>query len=86
MFRLYVLDCQVAYVELCWLCPEFAEFMRLIVVSSGNLLLACTEALCMSRVGGSRRMPVLVPRDLERPMKKSTQKIQNTLTSGSEHN
>ena len=28
MFRLYVLDCQAAYVELHWLCPEeFAGFV-----------------------------------------------------------
>ena len=40
------------------------------------LLLAHTEALCMSRVGVGRRIPVLVPRDLERPEKSSTQKIQ----------
>ena len=53
--------------------------------SSGNLLYACTEALYMSRMGRSGRSPVLVPRDLKRPLKNSTQKIQNTLTSGSEH-
>ena len=53
--------------------------------SSGNLLLACAEALCTSRVGGSGRSAVLVPRDLKRPLKISTQKIQNTLTDGSEH-
>ena len=39
------------------------------VDSSWNLLLlACTEALCMSRVGVGGRIPVLVPRDLERPL------------------
>ena len=38
------------------------------VDSSGKLLLlACTEALCMTRVGVGRRIPVLVPRDLEKP-------------------
>ena len=37
------------------------------VDSSGNLLLlAHTEALCTSRVGVGRRIPVLVPRDLRR--------------------
>ena len=39
----------------------------------------------MSRVGGSVGIPVLVPGDLERPLKKSTQKIQNTLIGRSEH-
>ena len=39
----------------------------------------------MSIVGGSSGIPILVPRDLERPLKNSTQKIQNTLTSGSEY-
>ena len=39
----------------------------------------------MSRVGESGRISVLVPGDLERPLKKSIQKIQNTLTGGSEH-
>ena len=32
----------------------------------------------MSRVGGSGRCPVLVPRDLKWPLKNSTQKIKNT--------
>ena len=50
-----------------------------------NLLLAHTEALCASRVGGSGRCPVLVPRDLKWPLKNSTQKIQNNLTGRSEH-
>ena len=45
--------------------------------SSENLLLAHTEALCTSRVGGSGKSPVLVPRDLKRPLKNPTQKIQN---------
>ena len=54
--------------------------------SSGNLLLYVhTEALCMSRVGNSGRIPVLVPGDLEGPLKKSTQKVQNTLSGRSEH-
>ena len=39
----------------------------------------------MSRVGGSRGIPILVPRDLERPLKNSTQKIQKTLTGRSEY-
>ena len=72
-------------VEVCWLCPEEYADLGVEVDSSGNLLVAHTEALCTSRVGGSRRSPVLVPRDLKRPLKISTQKIQNTLTSRSEH-
>ena len=51
-----------------------------IVDSSGNLLLvAHTEALCTSRMGEGRRISSLVPWDLERPMKISTQKIQFTI-------
>ena len=51
-----------------------------IVDSSGNLLVvACTEALCMSRVEGDRRISSLVPWDLDRSMKISTQKIQFTI-------
>ena len=42
------------------------------------LLLAHTEVLCTSRVGEGRRIPFLVPWDLERPKKNSTQKIQFT--------
>ena len=64
-----ILDWQVALVEVHQLyLEEFAGFMCWTVDSSWNmLLLACTEALCMSRVGESRGIPILVPRDLERP-------------------
>ena len=48
------------------------------------ILLACTEALSMLRVGGSNNSSTLVPRDLKkRPLKNSMQKTQNTLTSRS---
>ena len=68
------------------LCPEEYADLGVEVDSSGNLLfLGCTKALCTSRVGGSGRSPVLVSRDLKRPLKNSTQKIQNTLTGGSQH-
>ena len=71
--------------KVCWQCPEEYADEGVEVESSVNLLLACTEALCTSRVGGSGRSPVLVPRDLKRPLKNSTWKIQNTLTGRSEH-
>ena len=71
--------------KVCQLCPEEYVDVGVGVESSGNLLLACTEALCTSRVGGSGRSPVLVSRDLKRPLKNSIWKIQNTLTSRSEH-
>ena len=66
-------------------CSEEHADVGVEVESFGNLLLAHTEALCMSRVGGSESNPVLVPRDLRRPLKNSTWKIHNTLTSRSEH-
>ena len=48
------------------------------------MVLACTEALSTLRVGGRYISPTLVPRGLQkRPMKNSTQKIQDTLTSWS---
>ena len=75
----------MACVEVHQLCPEEYVDVGVEAQSSGNLLLAYTEALCTSRVGGSGRSPVLVPRDLKRPLKNSTWKIQNSLTSGSEH-
>ena len=46
-------------------CPEEYADVGVEVESSGNLLLVCTEALCTSRVGGSRSSTVLVPRNLE---------------------
>ena len=64
-------------------CPEEYAGVGVEVESSGELLLAHTEALYMSRVGGSS--PVLVPTDLKRALKNSRWKIQNTLTSKSEH-
>ena len=71
--------------EVHWLCPEEYMDVEVEVESSGNLLLAHTEAHCTSRVGGSGRSPVLVPRDLKRRLKNSTQKIQNTMTGRGEH-
>ena len=67
------------------LCPEEYVDLGVEVESSGNLLLTGTEALCTSRVRESGGSPVLVPRDLKRSLKNSTQKIQNTLTGWSEH-
>ena len=75
----------MAFAGMCWLYPEEYTYLRVEVESSENLLLACTGTLSMSRVGGSGRNPVLVPRDLKKPLKNSTQKIQNTLTGGGEH-
>ena len=75
----------MSHVEVHQLCPEEYADLAVEVESSGNLLLAHTEALCTSRVGGSGRSPVLVPRDLKRPLKNSTWKIQNTLNGRSEH-
>ena len=72
-------------VEVHWQCPEEYTDVGMKVESLGNLLLACTETLCTLRVGGSRSSPVLLPRDLKRPLKNSTWKIQNALTDGSEH-
>ena len=71
--------------EVYQLCSNEYTDLGVEVESSGNLLLSCTEALCTSRVGGSEQSPFLVPRDLKRPLKNSTWKIQNTLTGGSEH-
>ena len=75
----------MACVEVHQLCPEEYKDLGVEVESSENLLLAHTEALCTSRVGGSGKSQILVPRDMKRPLQNSTQKIQNTLTSGSEH-
>ena len=74
-----------ACVEVHQLYPEEYMDVGVDVESSGNLLLACTEALCTSRVGGSGQSPVLVPTDLKRSLRNSTQKIQNTLTVRSEY-
>ena len=40
----------MACVEVHRLCPEEYADLGIEVESSGNLLLACTEAICMSRV------------------------------------
>ena len=41
----------MACVEVHWLCPEEYADVGVEVASSGNLLLACIKALCISRVG-----------------------------------
>ena len=53
--------------------------------SSGNLLLlAHTFALCMSMVGGSGRIPILVPGEVFEEFH-TGDSVQNTLTGGSEY-
>ena len=43
----------MVHVEVCQQCPEEYAAVGVEVESSEELLLACSEALCTSRVGGS---------------------------------